>query len=358
MKKTTTFKRCTLILLAVMMIASLSVMSACEGAVTDTGGGESATIAALKGLNINEDPIKIAIIPLSTAGVTNKMYKYACDSVIKFYPNVELKYFDAGYDPNKQVEIINECITQKYNAIILEAMDPVATKGPVEDAEANGIPVITFNIGSNGIHSLHIQGSDYLSGREAAQVVAEAIGNKGAVVSLDGPAAQAETNEMAVGFQDEIKDNYPDIEFIENVYTENWDAAIGKTNMAALLAQHDKIDAVFCSSDDIAGGAIAAIQAAGRQDEIIVYGSMCYPDALVRIRDGNQFGSYFSDSYTELQTAMYQALYYIENGLNAVVLGYAETPTLNQPTVSTTKANVDNIINVSRWQDADPEAWQ
>jgi ABC-type sugar transport system substrate-binding protein len=336
-------------------------MAACEKEDATSAGTDSkdgiTKAAELTGKDVTTEEVKIAYIPLSTAGVTNRMVEYAFAEAIKFYPNIKVTYFDPGYDPSKQIENLNECITQKFDAIMIEAMDPVGTAGPIEEAEKAGIPVITINLNTTAIHTLHIQGNDYNSGRVAGQTLGDAVDGKGKAISIDGPAAQAETNRMTVGFQDELAENYPDIEFLENSYTDNWDTAVAQANMSALLQKYPDITIVYCASDDLARGAIAAIDAAGKSKEIKVYGSMGYPDALKRIQAGEQFGSYYSDGFMEYSTAMYQALYFIENGITSAALGYPGTPIIDQPTSVITKETVESIIETSHWKEADPSAW-
>ncbi|MDR1068212.1 MAG: hypothetical protein LBL36_03070, partial [Clostridiales Family XIII bacterium] len=96
----------------------------------------------------------------------------------------------------------------------------------------------------------------------------------------------------------------------------------------------------------------------GKQDQIKVYGSMGMPDALKRIQTGEQFGTYFSDNYIETSTALYQALYFIQNGMSMKTMNYPATPLLDQPTTPVTKDNVDLIIETSHWKEADPDAWK
>jgi ABC-type sugar transport system substrate-binding protein len=365
MKKTTTFKRFMLIVLAVIVMATLG-LAACE---KDSGSDAPAPAASddesgitkpteFTGKNILEDEINIWYITLSTAGITNKMAKLAFDYVVKYYPNIKVTMQDSQYNPENQVTFLNEALTQNIDAVIVEAMDPGATQGPIEALEAAGIPVITENLNTFAVHSLHIQGNDYNSGEEAADVIAKAVGEKGVAVAIDGPQQQAETNRMTVGFEDQIVAKYPGIEFKERAYTDNFDAAIAQTNTAALIQKYPDLSIVYCASDDLANGAISAIKAAGKEKDIIVYGGMGFPDALQRIKDGTQFGTYFSDAYLENSTALYQAIYFIETGVSVKSMGYTATPILDQPTTPTTKDNIDLIIEISHWKEADPDAWK
>jgi ribose transport system substrate-binding protein len=363
MKKTTTFKRFMLILLAVMMVATLG-LAACEKK-TDTGSSDASTDQSgitkpteFAGKDILTQETNIWYITLSTAGVTNKMAELAFNYVTKYYDNIKVTMQDAQYNPENQVTFLNEALTQGVDAVMIEAMDPGATQAPVEALEAEGIPVITINLNTFAVHSLHIQGNDYYSGEEAAETLAAATDGKGVAVALDGPQQQAETNRMTVGFEDKLKADFPGITFEGREYTDNWDAAIAQTNMAALITKIPNLTMVYCASDDLANGAISAVKAAGKEKDILVYGSMGYPDALQRIQAGTQFGTYYSDGYIEYSTALYQALYYIQTGISMKTMNYPATPILDQPTTPVTKENVELVIETSHWKEADPNAWK
>jgi ABC-type sugar transport system substrate-binding protein len=180
-------------------------------------------------------------------------------------------------------------------------------------------------------------------------VLVEALGGQGNVVLLDCPAAQKPTILMGTGFEDYIHEEAPGITLLESVPIDNWSSEIANTTMRDLLTKYDQINGVYAVSDEMAHGAIQAIEAAGRT-EIIVYGSQGYPYALQAIRDGTMYGTFFSDGYLEYATALYLTLHIIETGTTSVTAGYTQTPLIEMPTTPTTAANVENVISDSRWE--------
>ncbi|MDR1573709.1 MAG: sugar ABC transporter substrate-binding protein [Clostridiales Family XIII bacterium] len=349
------------VLVLIVSLAMVAVFTAgCGGSNGgDASGGDAADgagAAAFVGKDIygfqtgTPAETKIAFIPLSTAGVTNSMVQASLAEQLIFYPNITVTYFDPMYDLNKQMSMINECVTQGYDAIMLEASDTEALNTTIADAEAAGVPVITINVGASGLHTLHVQGNDYKSGREAGRVLADALGGQGNVIVLDCPAAQKPISLMGTGFEDYVKEEAPGVTLLESAPIDMWSPEIANTTMRDLLTKYDKIDGVYCVSDDIAHGATQAIEAAGRSAEVKVYGSMGYPDALQAIKNGTMFGTYFSDGYLEYSTALYLTLHIIQTGITAPAAGYTTTPIIDMPTIPTTAANVENVINDSRWE--------
>ena len=318
-----------------------------------SGSSGSTGIGALPGgKDIYNDPIKISVISISTAGIVNRMYQMALNDQAVRYPNVTLDYKDAEYDPNKQVTLIEEAITQGYDCILLECMDPVAVNDAIDRAEAAGIPVLSTNAAEPfTVHSLHIAGADYSSGWKGGEELAKLAGNQGTAIVLDCPAAFKPGARMGTGFEDYITQN-TNIELIEQIPIENWDAAVAQTAMRDMLTKYGpgEITMVYCSSGDIANGAMNAIDAAGRSgDGILIWGFMGYPMELEAIRDGRMAGTMFSDTYSQYSALFYMALNHIAIGLTAVTGGYQTTPAIEQPMFPVTKDNVEDVMNFSGW---------
>jgi ribose transport system substrate-binding protein len=120
--------------------------------------------------------------------------------------------------------------------------------------------------------------------------------------------------------------------------------------MRDLLTKHDDIAAVYCVADDVAMGAIQAIEASGRGgDGILVWGSAGYPAAFDAIESGTLYGTCWADVFGETRTALEFALYFIESGVTGVGLGYAETPAIQEAFYPVTKDNLEVIKPQTHW---------
>jgi ribose transport system substrate-binding protein len=356
MRKNITGK--VLALLLAVMLAGVFALTGCGGnaasgdsqAAAGENAGEISGLAPLgNGKDIFNDEIKIAHIALSTAGITNVLIQKGVNEQLVLYPNVKVSYFDAMYDVNTQMSLINECITQGFDAILIEPLDTEALNTTIIDAENAGIPVITVNTGANAVHTLHMQGSDYKAGWRSGEEMAKLTNGQGTAIVLDCPAEQKAIGLMGTGFEEYIAQN-TDIELLENQSIPNWSTENANTTMRDMLTKYSDITMVYCASDDIALGAIQAIEAGGRSgDGIIVWGNCGYLPALDAITDGRMAGSMFSDVYVQYSSALYFALYFISTGTTSVTAGYTETPIVDQAMTPVTRANVDDIRAVSRW---------
>lgn len=347
-------KRLLPLLLSVTLLVALaagcssSSASSTDSVSNSSNSSASATVLG-NGKDISNDEIKICFIPFSTAGQSAALSEEGFRDAIAMYDNVTLDVYDSGYDYNTQISIVNEAITQGYDAIIIQPLDGVALSNAVTEAEEAGIPVITFSVNADCVHTLHMQGNDYGAGWQAAEQLSAAMGGNGEgnYILLDCPAAQRATTLFGYGFEDYITNNTKGT-IIASEPIDYYSQEIANQVMRDLLTKYDDIDVVYAVSDDMAMGALQAIEAAGR-DGILVWGNEGFAANLLAIQNGRQYGTSWSDLYTECSSMIQFALYFIGNGINSVNAGYTDTLVVNCPMVAVTADNIDEIIPVSRW---------
>lgn len=326
-----------------------------EQASAASAAVETATAGAVElvGKNLATDDIKIAYVPISTAGIMNKMSIYAFRSALAPYPNVTLDIFDPGYDTQTEITILNDCVNQKYDAIICEITDAVSLAKSIRDAEQNGIPVITINTTCDEVHSMHITGDDYLGGQQGAKAVADKFGNDAGlnVIIIDVPPAMQETNLLSKGVTDYMEAN-TNWTLLAKQGIENYSQEDANTAMRDLLTKYDDVDVVFCAIDDLTVGVVQAIDAAGRGDgSIQVWGHMGYPAAyeLLLAKNPSMMGLNWGDMFNEYSYAMLAALNYIATGYTAQLAGRESTPEVLFATEPLFAEDAETIYTITRW---------
>jgi len=342
-------KKFTAVLLAVLLLAT--VMAGCtsdngnSGDAGTSGGGTEART----GKDINTETIKIAYIPNSTAGSVHEVSYMAARDINQRYPNVDIVFMDSGFNSTTQIQQVSECIAQKYDAILMEVTDAVALNPVIREAEEAGIVVITTNQTCTTVHSVWIETSAYYAGWEVGKLLVEDLGGNGNVILLDCPAPLVPVVLHGKGFQDYIAD-YPGITMIDYANIDAFSQENSFQAMRDLLTKHDNIDAVYAMGDDMAIGAIQAIEQAGRGgDGIFVYGSEGVVQAIEAIREGRMRATVWGDRYTMLYMSFNIALLYISQGINSVSLGLTETPQISMPFHPITQDNVEKMVPYIRY---------
>ena len=193
-----------------------------------------------------------------------KSIKEAADAA-----GINLKFSDAQQKQENQIKAIRSYIAQKVDVI---AFSPVVETGwePVlREAKAAKIPVIlTDRAVSAKDETLWVtfMGSDFVEeGRRAANWLVDKTKDAAGpinIVELQGTVGSAPAIDRKKGFEEVIKDK-PKYKIIRS-QTGDFTRAKGKEVMEAFLkAEGKKINVLFAHNDDMAIGAIQAIEEAG-----------------------------------------------------------------------------------------------
>ncbi len=189
---------------------------------------------------------------------------------------VELKFSDAQQKQENQIKALRSFIAQGVDVI---AFAPVVETGwePVmrEAAEAK-IPIVVSDRRPDVPEDLYVTfiGSDFVEeGRMAAEWLAKKMNGKAVIAELQGTPGSAPANDRKKGFADELV-KHPDMK-VAFSQTGEFTRAKGKEVMEALLKSPAgaTINALYAHNDDMALGAIQAIEEAGKKpgkDIIIV----------------------------------------------------------------------------------------
>jgi len=179
---------------------------------------------------------------------------------------VDLKFSDAQQKQENQIKALRAFIAQKVDVI---GIPPVVTTGfetVLQEAKDAGIPVIFVDRKADVPEDLYATfiGSDFvLEGKNAAIELAKLIDSKGNIVELEGTVGAGPAIDRKKGFDDEIAANYPDIKILES-QSGDFNLAKGKEVMQAYLKKYPgEIQAVYAHNDQMALGAIQAIEEAG-----------------------------------------------------------------------------------------------
>jgi len=197
---------------------------------------------------------------------------------------IELIVTDAQNQPSKQLEDVENLIQRKPDLLILDPSDSDAIVASVESANANDIPVLTIDRKSNGGDVIAHIGFDAIhSGRIAGTYLAEQLNGKGKIVELMGIMGTNVAQDRSKGFN-QIMDENPGFVIVAKQAAE-FDRAKAMEVMENILQANPEIDGVYAANDEMALGALEAIEAAGRLEEITLIGCDAIDPALEKIRE-------------------------------------------------------------------------
>ena len=154
--------------------------------------------------------------------------------------------------------------------------------------------------------SSHIASDNELGGELAARFLIEKMGSKGKIVELEGISGASATRERGAGFH-RVIDATPGITVVAK-QSADFDRIKGLNVMENIVQAHKDIQAVFAHNDEMALGALQAIQAAGLKD-VIVIGFDANDDAIQSVEEGGLTATIQQKPGLIGRTAIEQAVY-------------------------------------------------
>lgn len=178
---------------------------------------------------------------------------------------VELRFIDAQQKQENQILAIRKLIVQKVDVIGVSPIVETGWEDVFQEAKDAGIPIILVDRRAAVPDDLYVSylGSDFLEeGRKAARIMADLTDGRANIVELVGTIDSAPANDRYTGFR-EVLLNYPNMQIIASK-SGDFTRARGKEVMAEFLRQYGSdITAVYAHNDDMALGAIQAIEEYG-----------------------------------------------------------------------------------------------
>jgi len=242
-------------------------------------------------------PEKRGLIAATCLTLTNPFFKTIQDAMEAeaALHGYDVLYLSGDNDVAKQRNQVKDFIVRGAAAIAINPCDSKAIGAAIKEANAAGIPVFTFDIKCQDPDAKvvsHLGTNNFQGGQLAAEALIEAIGESGGeVVVLDFPAVES-CIERVRGF-DEVIGRFnasrpPGEAKIEVVARLPGDGSKEKSLRAAedALQAHPGIIGIFAINDPSGLGAVAALEKAGKQDQVTVIAFDGQPEGKQAIKDG------------------------------------------------------------------------
>ena len=187
-------------------------------------------------------------------------------------------------DYNGQLQIVENMIAQRVDAICLAPIDKTAMAAVVDRAARENIPVVIFDSGVDTQNFVSQVATDnYRAGQLAAGRMGKILNGSGkiAIVAVQPGAASTMLREQ--GFEEAIKKDFPGIQIVDKRYgMADFAKSLGVTEN--ILTAHPDLDALFASNESSTVGAAQALK--GRNSRVKLVGFDWSPGLLDELKGG------------------------------------------------------------------------
>ena len=221
---------------------------------------------------------------------------------------VDLIILDGQENAEKQNAQVEYFISKKVDVIIFNAISYEDGALGVELANEAGIPVVLLITTVSNTEKTQAQAiSDH---KESALIqidmVAEYLHEEGSIVILEGLRGIESQLDRTEGYNEQLQ-KYPGIKTVE-VQTANWTRADAYAIVENWTRLGKEFDAVVAQNDNMALGALKAVEEANMQNEIAVFGIDGDMDAMLLVKEGRLKGTVYHDAVGQAERAMEYAI--------------------------------------------------
>ena len=192
----------------------------------------------------------------------------------------------ANEDKLKQINGVQDLVARGVKGILISPIDAVGVNAAYDAAAAAKVPIVSVARGSASPNqTIHVAMDEKQIGRDIAEWTARRLGGKGKVALLMGPSGAPTFRNLGEGYS-EIMAKYPGIEIAFRA-----DGPLtrerGVKQAEDVLVAHPDVAAIYTANDDVALGAMQAVNAANRKGKTLVTGMNGVPPALRAVKEEN-----------------------------------------------------------------------
>jgi D-xylose transport system substrate-binding protein len=278
--------RIRLLALTIAVLAAAVVIGACGDDDDDSGdGGESG----------GGGSIAYLLPETQTARYETQDKPLFEGKVAELCPDCEILYQNADQDPTKQQQQVEAAVTEGVDVLVLDPVDSTSASGLVTRAKEAGIPVISYDrLILDADLDYYVSFDSVEVGRQQATSLTEKLAEdnapEGPIVKINGDPKDNNATLFDQG-SDEVFEQ-EGVEIAEEFDTPDWlpENAQREMEQAITAVGEDGFAGVYAANDGTAGGAIAALKAAGIDPATRpVTGQDAELAAIQRIIDGEQY---------------------------------------------------------------------
>jgi ribose transport system substrate-binding protein len=331
-------------------LAAVLVLGACENGGDDDAADDSSSEEEASGGQEESGGDGTVTIAFSAPGADHGWLAAITENAraeAEEWDDVELVLTEGTNDSAAQQAQVEQLIAQDPDVLVIlphegDALTPVAL-----DAMQAGIPVVNVDraFSTAQAYRTWIGGDNYGIGVQAGNYFADELGCQGNVVEIQGLAGIQVTEQRSLGFRDAIEQCDGGIEIVAS-QPADFLPDVGQDVMETILNANPEIDAVYTHDDDMAVGVVAAIENAGREDEMFLTGAGGSQAAMEAIQAGGLYRATFMYNPSMSASAVRLArLIGLSEGMEDLV--EPDVPSYIQLPASTVTAdNVEEFIDL------------
>lgn len=194
----------------------------------------------------------------------------------------ELLVLDSQNDPAKELANVEDVTVRGAKVLLINPTDSDAVGNAIAVANGKKLPVITLDRAANkGEVVAHIASDNAAGGEMAGNFLADKLGKEAKIIQLEGIAGTSAARERGAGFTKAAQAHGFKVLASQPA---DFDRTKGLNVMENLLTAQPEVQGVFAQNDEMALGALRALQAAGKT--VVLVGFDGTDDGVAAVKGG------------------------------------------------------------------------
>jgi len=310
-----------------------------------------------------EEPLKVGLFlpDKKVARYETKDKPFFEQRLEEICPDCELIAHIADSDPVEQKNAVEQAITNGADVLVIMAVDTKAAAVMADDAKKNGIPVLAYSRlleNSDGV-TAYIGWRLADIGEAQAESLLKGLEEKGVekpwdIAMINGSPTDSNMPPIRDGAMEVFQPliDAGELNIVRSVDVQDWDPAKAQAAMEQILtASGGEIDGVYCMNDGMAGGAHAAMNAAGIEPVPPITGLDASLAAVQRILVGEQYSTVYMPIEGMASLAAELAYELATTGEvpedvadETIDNGAKEVPSIANPVISVEKEDIGDVL--------------
>lgn len=251
---------------------------------TTTAGQAETTTTAAATTTTPAEPLKIAYIQTGSFDYYERGVEGARLAAEAL--GVELIVMNSELDAEKEIANVEDAIVQGVDGILLFSVGRASEEAALKKAaDAGVLAAVLYGYAPEleDLGAVFVQVDTAASGTMIGAWLAEEL-DAGKVAVIQGALGRGDAEAYTDSFKEALSAN-PGLEVVAEP-SANWSRADAVAVMEDILTAFPDLSAVFVHNEDMALGAIQAINTAGKSDQIVVVSQNGSPDGLVAVNEG------------------------------------------------------------------------
>lgn len=216
---------------------------------------------------------------------------------------------------DEQIQLVQQAIAKGKDIVILTPADSTGIVPAVTELNEAGIPVINLNTKINNESGkanseTFVVADNIQCATLCAEELVKRAGEEGKAIILQGPSGGQVTIDLTKGAED-VFNSYDGIEIVD-YQDANFDRTTAYQITQNMLQTYPDLKIIFSCNDEMALGALRAVEEAGLKDQIVIGGIDGNQDALKAISEGTLDCTVYKNFWLQAYTAVEAAARYLD----------------------------------------------